>query len=70
MITTLKSWAKIGPKDSSSSISGNVEQVSEVEELVSLFRHQTLEFPKLTLLHKILKAARLAMIDCVVLNRT
>lgn len=49
---------------------GNVEQVSEVEELVSLFCYQTLDFLKLTLLHKILKAARLAIADRVVLNRT
>lgn len=49
---------------------GNVEQVSEVEELVSLFRHQTLDSPKLTLLHKILKAARIAMANRVVLTRT
>lgn len=49
---------------------GNVEQVAEVEELVSLFRHQTWDLPKLTLLYKTLKAARLAMADRVVLNRT
>ena len=44
--------------------------MEEVEELISLFRHQTLDSPKLTLLHKTLKAARLAMADRVVLNRT
>ena len=44
--------------------------MKEVEELVSLFRDQTLDSPKLTLLHKTLKAARLAMADRVVLNRT
>ncbi len=49
---------------------GNVEQVTEVEELLSLFRHQTLDSPKLTLLHKTLKAGRLAMADSVILNRT
>lgn len=49
---------------------GNVEQVSEVEELISPFRHQTLNSPKLTLLHKTLKAARLAMADRTVLNCT
>ncbi len=48
----------------------NIEQVSEVEELISIFRHQTLDSPKLTLLHKTFKAARLAMADCIVLNRT
>ena len=35
---------------------GNMEQVAEVEELVS-------DLPKLTLLYKTLKAARLAMTD-------
>ena len=49
---------------------GNIEQVTEIEELISLFRHQTLDSPKLTLLHKTLKAARLAMADRIVLNRT
>lgn len=49
---------------------GNIEQVSEIEELVSLFRHQTLDSPKLAILHKTLKAARLAMADRVVLSRT
>ena len=48
----------------------NVEQVTEVEELVSLFSHQTLDSSKLTLLHKTLKAARLAIADRVILNRT
>ena len=51
-------------------IPGNIKQVSEVEELISLFRHLTLDSPKLTLLHKTLKAARLAMADRIVLNRT
>ena len=49
---------------------GNIEQVSEFGELISLFRHQTLDSPKLTLLPKTLKAARLAMADRIVLNRT
>ncbi len=48
----------------------NAKQVKEVEELVSLFRDHTLDFPKLIFLHKTLKAARLAMADRVVLNRT
>ncbi len=39
---------------------------SEIEELVSLFHHQTLDSPKLNILHKNLKAARLAIADCVV----
>ena len=41
-----------------------------MEELISLFCYQNLDFPKLTLLFKTLKAARLAMADRVVLNRT
>ena len=48
----------------------NAEKVKEVEELVSLFYDQTLDSPKLTLLHKTLKAVRLAMADRVVLNCT
>ena len=48
----------------------NVEQVTEVEKLVSLFRHQTLNFLKFTLLHKTMKAARLAIADRVILNHT
>ena len=48
----------------------NVEQILEVKELVSLFSYQTLDSPKLIFLHKILKAARLAIADCVVLNCT
>ena len=49
---------------------GNIEQVTEIEELISRFQNQTLDSPKLTLLHKTFKAARLAMADRVVLNRT
>lgn len=49
---------------------GNVEQVSEAVELISLFRHQTLNSSKLALLHKALKTARLAMADRIVLNCT
>ena len=41
-----------------------------MEELISLFCYQTLDFPKLTLLHKNLKAAKLAMVDGIVLNHT
>ena len=53
-----------------SSTPGNIEQVSDVEELILLFRYQTLDFPKLTLLQKTPQAARLAMTDRIVLNRT
>ncbi len=49
---------------------GNIEQVTEVEELISLFQDQTLDLPKLILLHTTLKAARLAMADGVILTRT
>ncbi len=48
----------------------NAKKVKEVEELVSFFRDQTLDSPQLTLLHKSLKAARLAMVYRIVLNRT
>ena len=43
----------------------NVEQVAKVEKFVSLFQHQMLDLPKLTLLYKTLKAARLAMANRV-----
>lgn len=46
------------------------QQVSEIEELVSLFRHQTLDSTKFAILYKTLKAARLAMADSVVLSHT
>ena len=49
---------------------GNIKKVTKVEVLVSLFRYQTLDSPKFNLLHKTLKAARLAMADRVILNRT
>ena len=48
----------------------NIKEVTEVEELASLFRNQILDSPKLTILHKTLKAARRATADRVVLNRT
>ncbi len=48
---------------------GNIEQVTEIKELISLFRHQTLDSPKLTLLYKTLKATRLAIADRFTLNR-
>lgn len=47
-----------------------MELVTEIEKLILLLWHQTLDLPKLTLLHKTLKAARLAMVDRVVLNCT
>ncbi len=45
-----------------------MEQVTVIEELISLFRHQTLDSPKLTLLHKTLKVAILAMAYRFILN--
>lgn len=51
-------------------ITGNMKQVAEVEVLVLLFQHQILDYPKLTFLYKTLKAARLVIIDRVVLNPT
>ena len=47
---------------------GNIKKVIEIEELVSFFRNQTLDSPKLTLLDKTLKAVRLAMADRVLVN--
>ncbi len=41
-----------------------------MEELISLFCHQTLDSSKLTLLHKTFKAARFAIADRIVLNCT
>ena len=49
---------------------GNIEQVEEVDDLISLFCNQILDSSKLTLLHKTLKAAKFAMADRIVLNRT
>ncbi len=48
----------------------NIEQVIEVEELVSLFWDQTLDLAKLILLHKTFKEAKLTMANRVILNRT
>ncbi len=47
-----------------------MKQVTEIEELISLFRYQTLDSSKLTLLHKTFKAARFAIADRVILNHT
>ena len=52
------------------SIAKNIKQVTKVEELVLLFRDQTLDLPKLIFLHKTVKAAILAMANGVILNRT
>ena len=48
----------------------NVKQILEVEELISLFCHQTLDFPEFILLHTTFKAVRLAIANNIVLNCT
>ena len=48
----------------------NIKEISEVEELVLLFRNQIFDSPKLTIIHKTLKVARHAIADRVILNRT
>ncbi len=51
-------------------IPGNMEQVVELEELITLFWYQILDLPKLILLYKTLKAARLSMANRMLLNYT
>ena len=46
----------------------NVDQVSQIDDLISQFRHQTLDTPKLALLSKLIRGAKLAMADRVILN--
>lgn len=73
LIRTMALYLALAPQFFSRQIPptpGNVEQVSEAVELISLFRHQTLNSSKLALLHKALKTARLAMADRIVLNCT
>ena len=53
-----------------SPIPGNIEQVTKVEERVSLFQNQIFDLPNFTFLHKTLKAARLAIADTVIINCT
>ena len=48
----------------------NIKEVNEVEKLMSLFRNQTLDSTKLTIIHKTLKVARPAMADRVISNHT
>ena len=48
----------------------NIKEVSEVEELMSLFKNQTFDSLKLTIIHKTLKAARRTMANRVILNLT
>ena len=47
---------------------GNIKQVTEIEELISLFQYQILDSLKFILLHKTFKAAKLAMADRIILN--
>ena len=50
---------------------GNVEQVTEMKELISLLQHhKILNLPKFTLLHKTFNVARFAMADRLILNHT
>lgn len=51
-------------------IFANIKNVNEIKELVSLFKNQTLDSPKLIIFHKLLKLARYAMVDMVILNHT
>lgn len=47
-----------------------MEEVSEVEELISIVWNQTFDSSKLRILHKTLKAAKLVIADRVILSRT
>lgn len=46
----------------------NIDQVSRINELILQFSNQTLNIPRLALFSKLIKAAKLAMADCIVLN--
>ena len=50
------------------STSTKIKKVGEIEELISLCRKQTFDSPKLTIIHKTLKAVRHAMANRVTLN--
>ena len=49
---------------------GNVGQVGQMDNLIVQFRNQTLDIPKLALFSKLIKGAKLAMADCIILNTT
>ena len=48
----------------------NVDQVSQIDDLISQFHHQTLDTPKMALLSKLIRGAKLAMADRIILNET
>lgn len=48
----------------------NINQVKEMNELISLSHNQTLNSPKFTLLYKIFKIAKFTIADYIVLNYT
>lgn len=48
----------------------NVDQVGQIDELIAQFRDQTLDTPKLALVSKLIKGAKMAMADRTVLNQT
>ena len=47
-----------------------MDQVSQMDDLISRFHHQTLDIFKLALLSKLIRGAKLAMADCIILNET
>lgn len=51
-------------------ISANIKEISEIKELVSLFKNQTFDLLKLTIIYKTLKAARCTIVNRVILNYT
>ena len=48
----------------------NLDQVNQIDKLISQFRNQTLDTPKVVLLFKLVRGARLAMADCTILTKT
>ena len=48
----------------------NIEQVTEIKELISSFQNLILDLLKLTLLHKTFKVARLTISNRIVLDYT
>ena len=49
---------------------GNVDQIGRIDNLVSQFRSETLDTPKLALLSKLIKKAKFAMADQIILSTT
>lgn len=47
-----------------------MDEVGQIGELVLKFRNQTLDTPKLALFSKLIKGAKLAMADGIILNAT